>query len=200
MQTIAFSELTDDQVAHIVLDLETLSTRPDALVLSIGAVGLNKRGEILSGTEFHLALDQQAQQHRRHVSLDTLDWWSKQDKPARDASFTAPPTSQAFVANALSAFSDFVDQWSARDAVCVWGNGCSFDNVILASLYKDWGIEAPWKFWNDRDMRTITAIFPHLKAMPFEGIKHHALHDAMHEAKQLSAAIEKLQQPLTAAA
>lgn len=184
-----FSGLSIDEVAHIVLDLETLSTQPNALVLSIGAVGLNKHGEILSGSEFHLALDQQEQAKRRHVSLDTIRWWEGQSEEAQAASFKAPPTQQAFVTNALTAFKDYLDQWSERDVVCVWGNGCSFDNVILASLYQDWCMEAPWKFWNDRDMRTITAIFPHLKAMPFEGTKHHALHDAMHEAKQLSQVI-----------
>lgn len=29
------------------------------------------------------------------------------------------------------------------------------------------------------------ALFPALKAMPFQGIKHHALHDARHEARQV---------------
>lgn len=187
-----FATLTNDEVAHIVLDLETLSTRPDALVLSIGAVGLNKHGQILSGAEFHLALDQKEQATRRHVSLDTIQWWMQQSQEAIDASFGAPTSNQAFVTNALTAFKEYVDQWSARGLVCVWGNGCGFDNVILASLYQDWGMQAPWDFRNDRDMRTITALFPHLKLMPFKGIKHHAQHDAMHEAKQLAKAIQLL--------
>lgn len=192
MQINSFSTLSADEVAHIVLDLETLSTQPNALVLSIGAIGLNKHGEILSGSEFHLALDQQDQANRRHVSLNTIRWWEGQCEEAQAASFKAPTSHQAFVANALTTFKDYVAQWTGCDVVCVWGNGCSFDNVILASLYQDWGMEAPWKFWNDRDMRTITSIFPNLKAMPFEGIKHHAQHDAMHEAKQLAKAIQLL--------
>lgn len=188
-----FENLTDDQAAHIVLDLETLSTQPNALVLSIGAVALNRRGEILSGSEFHLALDQTEQAKRRHVSLDTLQWWqNKTTAKAQAASFSAPVTAQCFVTNALTTFSDYVAQWSNPETVRMWGNGCSFDNVILSNLYQDWGKPTPWAYWHDRDMRTITGIFPTLKMLPFEGIKHHACHDAMHEAKQLSLAISSL--------
>ncbi|WP_260673732.1 3'-5' exonuclease [Comamonas aquatica] len=194
MQLHTFEALTQDQAAHIVLDLETLSTQPNALVLSIGAVGLNKHGDILSGSEFHLALDQHAQQKRRHVDVETQRWWeTKTCAEAKAASLLAPPTQQAFVENALSTFTDYIAQWSDPDLVQVWGNGCSFDNVILGSLFQDWNKRAPWKFWNDRDMRTITGIFPKLKLIQFVGIKHHALHDALHEAKQLSQAIPALQ-------
>ena len=195
MQLHTFSNLPDHKAAHIVIDLETLSTQPNALVLSIGAVGLNKYGDILPGAGFHLPIDPAAQQKRRHVDIGTQQWWAGIKCPiARCASIDAPATTQALVENALTAFSDFVNEWSDQDTVCIWGNGCSFDNVILATLYQDWNKPLPWRFWNDRDMRTITAIFPHLKLLPFDGFKHHALDDAMHEAQQLSAAIKHLQQ------
>lgn len=194
MQVTHFETLTDQQAAHIVLDLETLSTQPNALVLSIGAIALNKHGQVLPSSEFHLALNQQEQHKRRHTDPDTVKWWNERTcDAAKAASFSATTTQQAFVANALDAFSNYVDQWASRNSVCIWGNGCSFDNVILASLYQDWHKTAPWKFWNDRDMRTVTAIFPALKLMAFEGIKHHALDDAHHEAKQLAKAIPLLQ-------
>ena len=47
-----------------------------------------------------------------------------------------------------------------------------------------------WHFWNDRDLRTLLALYPEAKLLPFEGTKHHALDDAMHEAKQLLAALQ----------
>jgi len=194
MQISQFEKLTDLQAAHIVLDLETLSTQPDALVLSIGAVALNKHGQVLPASDFHLAVDQHEQHKRRHTDPDTVAWWKQNTcDQAKAASFSAPTARQAFVTNALDAFSDYVDLWASRTSVCIWGNGCSFDNVILGSLYQDWHKTAPWKYWNDRDMRTITAIFPALKLIPFEGIKHHALFDAKHEAKQLAKAIPLLQ-------
>lgn len=188
-----FTELTDEQAAHIVLDLETLSTRPDALVLSIGAVGLNKHGEILDDAQFHVLLSRAEQDSYRHTSLQTLAWWREQSNAAIEATLDAPHHTHHPTDFALDAFGRFIASWSDKKSVCIWGNGCSFDNVILASLYRDFHIPLPWEFRNDRDMRTITAIFPHLKAMPFEGIKHHAQHDAMHEAKQLSKAIAELQ-------
>ena len=98
----------------------------------------------------------------------------------------------SYIEDALDGFSDWVESITDPKQVLVWGNGCSFDNVILASLYDDWHRERPWSFWNDRDMRTVTGLMPVLKMLPFEGTKHHALHDAKHEAAQLSRAIQKL--------
>ena len=67
----------------------------------------------------------------------------------------------------------------------VWGNGATFDNVILRRAFDDCAIEAPWPFWHDRDLRTILGLYPEAKAREFEGVKHHALHDARHEARML---------------
>jgi len=67
----------------------------------------------------------------------------------------------------------------------VWGNGATFDNVILRRAFDDCAIEAPWHFWHDRDLRTILGLYPEAKAREFEGVKHHALHDARHEAHML---------------
>lgn len=177
---------------HIVLDLETLSTQPHAAVLSIGTVALDARGQVVN--EFHVPLDPFAygSQPGRHIEVETLEWWGKQSAEARAASIDA--SCKASAADALRMFSAWVGLNANPDEVKVWGNGSSFDNVILASLYKQTttlGLPPPWRYWNDRDMRTIIDMFPEAKHVgPFEGIKHHALHDARHEAKQLAKALE----------
>lgn len=186
-----FPNLPAEQAAHIVVDLETLSTQPNALVLSIGAVALTSSGTPVEGGNFYVVLKQDEQGAVRHISQSTVAWWEQQSTEAQQAAYK-PTVCTSFVEDALDGFSDWVESITDPKQVLVWGNGCSFDNVILANLYDDWHRERPWSFWNDRDMRTVTGLMPVLKMLPFEGIKHHALHDAKHEAAQLSRAIQKL--------
>lgn len=175
------------QAAHIVLDLETLSTQPDAAVASIGAVALTACGNFVA--EFHVAVDTGAPQHLRHACPDTIAWWDKQSDAAKAASIQATDT--LLPSQALHAFTAWVQQHADPKKVKVWGNGSSFDNVILSSLYADYPeLVRPWTYWNDRDMRTVLDLYPQAKDVgEFEGVKHNALHDARHEAKQLAAAL-----------
>ena len=186
-----FPNLHAEQAAHIVVDLETLSVQPNALVLSIGAVALTSTGTPVDGGNFYVVLKQKQQGAVRHISQSTVDWWEQQSIEAQQASYK-PTVCTSYIEDALDGFSDWVESITDPKQVLVWGNGCSFDNVILASLFDDWHCERPWNFWNDRDMRTVTGLMPVLKMLPFEGTKHHALHDAKHEAAQLSRAIQKL--------
>lgn len=79
----------------------------------------------------------------------------------------------------------------------VWGNGATFDNVILRGAYERAGHTCPWKFWNDSDVRTIVLLgravgFAPKREMPFEGDAHNALADARHQAKYVSAIWQRL--------
>lgn len=174
---------------HIVLDLETLSTAPNAAVISIGAVALDGYGTCVS--EFHVAIDGHGQPGR-DIDTKTLAWWANQSPEAQAASLHA--TDYVSATHAMGQFSGWVYTHADPNTVKVWGNGSSFDCTILASLYAqchELGHPPPWRYWNDRDMRTILDDFPEAKQVgDFVGIKHHALHDARHEAKQLAKALE----------
>lgn len=178
------------RAAHIVLDLETLSTQPNAAVIAIGAVALDAKGEFVS--EFHTAVNAKSQP-LRSVDSDTIAWWSKQSVEAQAASLNATDAKTA--THAMCLFSDWMEKHADSKSVKVWGNGCSLDNVILGSLYAqchELGFSQPWSWRNDRDMRTVLDLLPDAKNVgQFEGIKHHALHDARHEAKQLGKALHQ---------
>ncbi|EAX3581667.1 3'-5' exoribonuclease, partial [Salmonella enterica] len=68
----------------------------------------------------------------------------------------------------------------------------SFDNVILRHAANKVGLLSPmWNYWNDRDVRTVSALAKALglninNIIKFEGVKHHALYDAIHQAKIVS--------------
>uniref|UniRef100_UPI00050A7E94 3'-5' exonuclease n=1 Tax=Escherichia coli TaxID=562 RepID=UPI00050A7E94 len=59
------------------------------------------------------------------------------------------------------------------------------------------GIPCPWRYYNDRDVRTIVELgkaidFDVRTAIPFEGERHNALDDARYQAKYVSAIWKKL--------
>ena len=53
---------------------------------------------------------------------------------------------------------------SARDKP-VWGNGATFDNVILSNAFAACNIERPWSYKSDRCYRTLKSFAPDVKAL-----------------------------------
>lgn len=172
---------------HIVLDLETLSTKPNAAVIAIGAVALDGEGNFLG--EFHQAIN--PDQPGRDIDPGTVQWWESQSPDAQEASYKAKYTVTVTVAMCM--FSAWICCVGVPGQVKMWGNGSSFDCTILSSLYDQshaLRYPKPWAWWDDRDMRTLLDAFPEAKDVgEFFGVKHHALHDALHEAKQLAKAL-----------
>ncbi|HFU1809209.1 TPA: 3'-5' exonuclease, partial [Escherichia coli] len=63
--------------------------------------------------------------------------------------------------------------------------------------YERLDIPCPWRYYNDRDVRTIVELgktidFDARTVIPFEGVRHNALDDARHQAKYVTATIQKL--------
>lgn len=131
---------------HIMVDIETLSTQSDAVIVSIAAVKFSLTEpeqedfiiniNPLSGKEYGL-----------HISKETVDWWSIQ-KPEAIKSWQH---SQIHLPEALDNFLEFTGsdkntQW--------WCNGLNFDYPILDTSIRVTGRQIPWKYWNLRDVRT----------------------------------------------
>ena len=162
---------------QIVVDLETLSVRPNACITSIGAVSFNLEEGILE--EFFMNVDPTTcKENGLHIDKSTVDWWASQPKEAIESWMKDPyPLDEA-----IDKFSIFYGDKS----IPIWGNGSSFDITILESAYYALGWETgklPWKFWDIYDMRTLTSILS--RKLEKTGINHNALHDAIAEAKLL---------------
>jgi exodeoxyribonuclease VIII len=85
-----------------------------------------------------------------------------------------------------------LSQWYGEDdSLPVWGNGATFDNVILSNAYKAVGLERPWGYHSDRCFRTLRALAPQV-ARPQYGVKHDALSDAIAQALWLQAIVSEL--------
>lgn len=178
---------------NLMIDLETFSTKPDAAIASIGAAFFEPQTGTI-GQCFYTAVDlKSAQLAGGRIDADTVTWWMKQSSSAR-AAITGDATD---ISLALSMLSEFIIDECAANQVQVWGNGANFDNVILRTAYERSGIECPWKFFNDRDVRTIVELgravgFDPKKDLPFTGEVHNALDDAIHQAKYVSAIWQRL--------
>ncbi|EKH4088343.1 3'-5' exoribonuclease, partial [Escherichia coli] len=169
---------------HLMLDLETMGKNPDAPIISIGAIFFDPQtGDM--GPEFSKTIDLETA--GGVIDRDTIKWWLKQSREAQSAIMT----DEIPLDDALLQLREFIDENSGEFFVQVWGNGANFDNTILRRSYERQGIPCPWRYYNDRDVRTIVELgkaidFDARTAIPFEGERHNALDDARYQAKYVS--------------
>ncbi|EPV0430269.1 3'-5' exoribonuclease domain-containing protein [Escherichia coli] len=175
---------------HLMIDLETMGKNPDAPIISIGAIFFDPQtGDM--GPEFSKTIDLETA--GGVIDRDTIKWWLKQSREAQSAILT----DEIPLDDALLQLREFIDENSGEFFVQVWGNGANFDNAILRRSYERQGIPCPWRYNNDRDVRTMVALglvidFDARTTIPFEGERHNALHDARYQAKYVSAIWQKL--------
>ena len=178
---------------HLMIDLETMGTNTNVPIVVIGAVFFDPQtGEI--GPVFYIVISLTDAMNTGAVpDGGTIEWWLKQSSEARAAILT----DQVKLKDALSQFREFINEYSDEKFVQVWGNGATFDNAILRTSYERLDIPCPWRYHNDRDVRTIVELgktidFDARTVIPFEGVRHNALDDARHQAKYVSAIWQKL--------
>ena len=168
---------------HVMIDIETLGLAVKSTFTNIGAVMFDPNtGEI--GEKFYQAIDWDSSfAAGRTVDQSVLKWWMSMD----DDALAEILQDGEQLRDVLYSFGE----WLPEDAI-VWGNGATFDISKLESAYGDmFGKDMiPWEFHAVRDCRTIRDLAePWIKVedISFEGIKHHALYDAIHQAKYVSA-------------
>ncbi|EEQ9058117.1 3'-5' exoribonuclease domain-containing protein [Escherichia coli] len=175
---------------HLMIDLETMGKNPDAPINALAGKFFDPAtGEM--GPEFSKTIDLETA--GGVIDRDTIKWWLKQSREAQSAILT----DEIPLDDALLQLREFIDENSGEFFVQVWGNGANFDNVILRRSYERQGIPCPWRYTNDRDVRTMVALglvmdFDARSVITFEGERHNALHDARYQAKYVSAIWQKL--------
>lgn len=175
---------------HLMIDIETMGKNPDAPINALAGKFFDpETGEM--GPEFSKTIDLETA--GGVIDRDTIKWWLKQSREAQSAILT----DEIPLDDALLQLREFIDENSGEFFVQVWGNGANFDNVILRRSYERQGIPCPWRYTNDRDVRTMVALglvmdFDARSVITFEGERHNALHDARYQAKYVSAIWQKL--------
>lgn len=171
--------MSDRIYTSVMLDLETMGNGPEAAIVAIGAIAFDLEAGGLGPGYYNRVDLESAVQGGGVIDASTVTWWLQQGDEAR---LEIARAGGLPVAAALQSFAEWMDQ-TAIDAE-VWGNGASFDNVILRGAYQRAGLTPPWAWWNDRCYRTIKAGNRHV---PFErlGAHHNALSDATSQALHL---------------
>ena len=170
---------------HVMLDLETVGTRPGSTILSIGAVEFGPTG--IGPAEFHVIINRRSCKNAGLVEDDdTVAWWDRQTPDARrtlDAATAGKPLETMPLAMALASFDTWLNRGLGGD-VAVYGNGASFDNALLAEAYIRTGHAPAWHYRRDRCYRTLAALSPQITANRV-GTYHNALDDAKTQAEHL---------------
>lgn len=160
-------------MTHVMVDIETMGTSPNAPVLSIGAV-IFDNNEL--GAEFYSECSIKSAFNRgSKPDPDTIAFWMKQEDGPRKK--LANASGKNF--DMLKGFVDFFPENAT-----FWGNGAAFDNVLLREALRREGFDAPWMFWNDRCYRTVKSMFADVKIKRL-GDHHNALDDAKSQALHL---------------
>lgn len=181
---------------HLMVDMETMGNSPDAPIVSIGAVFFDpSTGN--TGAEFYQVVSlESSMSFGMKPDASTIQWWLKQSSEARSAILVDEAMG---LLETLELLADFIAENAANGShtIQMWGNGCSFDNVILRRAYALTDTPFAVPFWNDRDVRTMVelgksvGINPRFD-IPFEGEMHNALSDARHQVKYVSAIWQRL--------
>ena len=158
-----------------MIDLETMSTRSNAAIASIGAVKFDVADGIVD--TFYCTVDlRTCKAVGLHFDSETIEWWKQQ----------SPEAQRALQVNNISimqALDDFAT-WYGKKSLPTWGNGAGFDNVIMENAYRTVNSRRPWLPWEDRCYRTMKNIIQ-VPIDERQGTYHNALDDAMHQTKHL---------------
>lgn len=160
----------------IMLDLESLGTRPDCVILTLGAVKFDPYtvdgfGE---GLYFRIDVDEQTALGRA-VQDDTLEWWMRQAEDVREEALGE----QGRIG--------LEEMYRKLNKFCVgveniWAQGPVFDIAILENLYRQCGWPTPWQFWQIRDSRTLFGVHGDPREKNKAGL-HNALEDCISQAQ-----------------
>jgi ketosteroid isomerase-like protein len=163
---------------NVMHDIESLDTRPTALILSIGAITFNEDNRLARRQFYEKISMADSIALGFSVSEDTENWWKKQDAMVRAEAFSGTKS----VREVLELYAEYLTTQMDGQEVLLWGNSSDFDNVVIANAYLHMDMPIPWNFRNNRCYRTLKAL-PGIPAKPASvGNAHNALVDAVNQA------------------
>jgi hypothetical protein len=189
-----------------MIDVETWATSADAALLQVGAVAfdfdhtlephehLQRESLIFTGTvepsfEYSGAV---------RYDADTQAWWAHAERQRAMCSILEM-AGRDDAKPVLERFADWVSRNVGRQAR-VWAKPPIFDLAVLRHNFTVFGVECPWHFRQEADLRTLAWAAQHVLGAEFHVpdivgagmIKHNALHDAAVQATLAQAALRAL--------
>lgn len=183
-----------------MIDLETLGTSPNTMILTLGAVAFNPyTGEILGAPFYGKINTDSYRAYSQGFTFDhaTLAWWMIQPDDARIEAFTGE---REKLSDVLNNFVKWCRDVSKGKTIRIWSHGASFDVPIVSYALSTAGLDIPWKFWNIRDTRTLfdtaNLDYRNVKMIPLNGKiypSHHPLGDCIRQIEGVRLAYKKLE-------
>lgn len=176
----------------LMVDIETLSLRPDAFVTQVGICVTNTETREYLKPPTNYWMSDVWQQDRR-IDFSTVRWWMAQDRTVAAGVFNAPPRPDGREdrVSPRELFHVIETTVKTYEGITVWGSPAMFDLPVLTSL---WGGEKPWKYNFERCMMTLYKLIDPTGALqpPENGKGHDAATDAHWQMEYLLNLLEKL--------
>jgi len=194
-------------VIDVMIDLETMGLCDNVVITQLSAVAFTMgTGEILEAFDQSISVRNSVE---RGLKIDgsTIEWWFKQPVTVFNEVLLKAiqlNTEEGKLESVLDKFSNWLNGLKKnygidfRPGLNIWGNGALADNKWLRQAYRVVGMEPPWHFTEDRDVRTLTDLGKRIfsydyKQVKFEGTPHNALDDCKHQIKYCSEIYKQFQ-------
>jgi DNA polymerase III epsilon subunit-like protein len=187
---------------QVMIDVETLGSGKNGRVIQIGAVGFDFNEGVL---EVHELLQMEDRCFNMRIApyagateeTGNHEFW---DDPKQAPALTEiQRMDEVPLAEVLAKFSKFMKGWLGTRGK-VWAKPPQYDLRLISDAYDLAGIERPWHYRHEHDLRTLMYI---ARQVPLSGFKapdvthsklipHFALHDAVEQAVICQAAYRSL--------
>lgn len=170
------------QYTDLMIDIETLDTRPTAKIIQLGAYLFNADKQNQNGIGF---IANTVCTHPSYTeSPDTLKWWEDQSDAAKKG--LRHPHIETIRMGLLDLING-LDFHMADEKYRVWAKGADFDFPIVKNAFEtEFGedYKLPWKYSHQNCCRTVFKLFPEI--IPIEPtIAHNAMRDAKAQAQTI---------------
>ncbi|NRA87423.1 MAG: 3'-5' exoribonuclease [Rhizobiales bacterium] len=170
----------------LMLDIETLDTRPTAEIIQIGAVLFNAAEKPNSKVITFIA-NTECNNPAYTTSQATMDWWAKQSDAANESLNNPAPEPIVF---ALTELEELIKTHAKNGDLKVWAKGADFDFPIIKHAFEvEFGkdIKLPWQYHHQNCCRTLFKMFKDV-----EQIKPDTAHNAKYDALAQAQTVQKI--------
>ena len=168
----------------VMLDLETLGTTNNAVVVQIGACYFDRKtGNI--GDKYEVNVNIQSSLNQGFsVDGSTINWWLQQSEEARKSVFTG---AEVNIDKAIVDLNNFL-----RRADFIWSHA-TFDFVIIMNHLNRLRIKPTFHYRSARDIRTLVDL-SNTKFKTYErvGTQHNAIDDCIFQVRYCVDAINSI--------
>jgi DNA polymerase III alpha subunit (gram-positive type) len=163
----------------IMVDIETTGTDPaHSSIIQIAAMAFDIEAKsIPDNAIFDRCLQPVSS---RFWDEDTRRWWENQPDVLSQIMRRMDPPELV-----IKEFADWLENWGY---VRLWAKPTSFESPFLESYFRTHGIKNPFQYWKSVDLNSYIEGRGHnrndfWKNIEFEGDKHNALYDVIHQIK-----------------